>query len=231
MLRLVNVSKVYQHSLVLRDVEFEIPERAIAGVIGPNGAGKSTLLKIITGFESADKGKVYLGKEEISSFADRMRVFSYMPEHVEIYPDYYVRDFIKFIQHATRYVNDALVGWLNLDAVCNKKIKHLSKGYKQRLKLFTALSNNKPILVLDEPFDGFDPIQLLDILELIKQENRKDRTFLLSIHQLNDAEKICNYYVLLNNGKVLAKGTLEALRKKFGDSTSTLEQIFIAALK
>jgi len=124
-----------------------------------------------------------------------------------------------------------LIDNLNLAAVENKKIRNLSKGYKQRLKLFLALSNNKPIVVLDEPFDGFDPIQLFDILELMKSENKKGRTFLISIHQLHNAEKICNYYILLNEGKVVAQGTIEQLRQKFGQVDTTLEQIFIAALR
>ena len=231
MLNVSDVFKSYRGSPVLENVSFEIPEGAIAGIIGPNGAGKSTVLKIVTGFEAGDRGAVYFRGTKVGSFHERVGLFSYMPEHVEIYPDYYVRDFIAFIQKATRYENRRLIEKLNLGLVWDKKIMNLSKGYKQRLKLFTALSNEKPFLVLDEPFDGFDPIQLQVILDLIQQENKQGRGFLLSIHQLNDAEKICDHYILLSDGRVIAQGALDTLRRRFGDDDSTLEEIFIVALR
>ena len=160
-----------------------------------------------------------------------MSIFSYMPEKLDIYPELFVKDFISFIQKTTEFENNELLQKLNLFSVKNKKIKTLSKGYKQRLKLFFALNNNKKIILLDEPFDGFDPIQLMDILNLIKSENeQEERTFLISIHQLYDAEKICNYYVLLNEGSVIAQGNIETLRKRFKNN-GNLEEIFIEALK
>jgi len=154
-----------------------------------------------------------------------------MPERLQIYPDYYVEEFIKFINSSTDYVYRDLIEILNLDEVKGKKIRHLSKGYHQRLKLFFALSNRKKIIILDEPFDGFDTIQLIEILEFIKSENRRGRTFILSIHQLYDAEKICNHYVLLNEGRVVAEGNLEKLKLRFGGNIDSLEQIFMRAIR
>jgi len=230
MLTISNIQKRYRQSIILENISFEIPEDSITGIIGPNGAGKSTILKIITGFEYSDAGEIYFNKKKISAFSEKMSLFSYMPEYLDIYHNYYLQDFIEFIQKTTKYVNTALIDKLNLASVKNKKIKILSKGYKQRVKLFLALSNNKPIVVLDEPFDGFDPIQLIDILELIKSEN-KGRTFLLSIHQLSDAEKLCDNYILLNEGRVVAQGTIETLKNKFGQVNTSLEQLFISALR
>ncbi len=230
MLRVEKVSKSYRGELVLDNVSFEVPEGTIAGIIGPNGAGKSTVLKIITGFESPDAGAVHFRGKEINSFRERMLLISYMPEYVEIYPDYRVCEFIEFIHRATGYRNAELLAMLNFGSVAAKKIKNLSKGFKQRLKLFVALSNTRSFLVLDEPFDGFDPIQLLEILKLIEKENHKGRTFLLSIHQLGDAEKICDHYILLNEGKVIAQGTIERLKKDLGIDDGTLEDVFMAAL-
>ena len=101
------------------------------------------------------------------------------------------------------------------------------------MKLFSALSNKKPLVILDEPFDGFDPIQLLDILELIRTENKKGRTFILTIHQLHDAEKICDHYVLMDEGLVVADGYLPALRELYcdGEIDAPLERVFIKALQ
>ncbi|NOY75917.1 MAG: ABC transporter ATP-binding protein [Kiritimatiellaeota bacterium] len=233
MLKISNIRKRYAGHSVLENVGFNVADSSITGVIGPNGAGKSTLLDIITGFRHADGGSVAFNGEPLESFTAKKNIFSYMPEHLDIYPDYLVYDFIRFIQRSTNHVDAALVTALNLDSVAGKRVRHLSKGYHQRLKLFSALSNKKRIVVLDEPFDGFDPIQLMDILELIKRENKNGRTFILSIHQLYDAEKICDHYVLLDDGAVVADGDLPALRELYcdGDIDAPLERIFIRALQ
>jgi len=231
MLKISNISKKYLKTIALNKVSFEIPQNSITGIIGPNGAGKSTLLKIISGFEDADEGEVYFKDKPLISFNEKKLLFYYMPEYLEIYPDYYVGDFIRFIHKTTKYIDMELIETLNLISVKNKKIAHLSKGYRQRLKLFPALSNNRNIIILDEPFDGFDPIQIMEVLRLIKSEGAKGRTFVLSIHQLYDAEKICDYYVLLNKGNVITQGTMKELRQEFGEDLLTLEQIFIRAMK
>ena len=230
MLNLNNISKKYSKTIVLNKISFKIPKGSITGIIGPNGAGKSTLFKIIAGFENPDSGKIYLKDKVITSFNEKKKLLSYMPEYLEIYPYYYVSEFIQFIQKTTGHIDGELIKTLNLMNVMNKKIIHLSKGYRQRLKLFFALSNNKKIVILDEPFDGFDPIQLREIIKLIKSENRNGRTFILSIHQLHDAEKICNYYILLDEGKLIAKGNMKTLIKKFGKDSPSLEQMFIRAI-
>jgi len=231
MLKISNITKRYFRTIALNKVSFEASEGSITGIIGPNGAGKSTLLDIISGFQNPDEGEIYFNDRPLMLFKEKKKILSYMPEHLEIYPDYYVDEFIQFINAATEHINTDLIEILNLAKVKNKKIRYLSKGYHQRLKLFFALSNTKKIMVLDEPFDGFDPIQLIDILEFIRSENRKGRTFILSIHQLYDAEKICNHYVLLNEGKVVTQGSIQTLKQTFGEDKSSLEQIFMRAIQ
>ena len=231
MFTISNITKRYFRTIALDKVSFEVAEGSITGIIGPNGAGKSTLLDIITGFQNPDEGEIYFNDKPLMLFKGKKKVLSYMPEHLEIYPDYYVGDFIRFVHRATRYVDTDLIDILNLAKVKNKKIRYLSKGYHQRLKLFFALSNNKKIIILDEPFDGFDPVQLIEILEFIRSENGKGRTFILSIHQLYDAEKICNHYVLLDEGRVVTKGSIQTLKQTFGEDNSSLEQIFMRAIQ
>ena len=231
MLKISNITKRYFRTVALNKISFEVSESSITGIIGPNGAGKSTLLDIISGFQNPDEGEIYFNDRPLMLFKEKRKILSYMPEHLEIYPDYYVDEFIQFINAATRHIDTDLIEILNLAKVKNKKIRYLSKGYHQRLKLFFALSNTKEIMVLDEPFDGFDPIQLIEILEFIRSENRKGRTFILSIHQLYDAEKICNHYVLLNEGKVVTKGSIQTLKQTFGEDNSSLEQIFMRAIQ
>ena len=231
MLLIDNITKRYSKTLVLNNVSFEVQRNSITGIIGPNGAGKSTLFEIISGFQGADSGKIYFKNKPLLSFNEKKHFISYMPEKLKIYPNYYVDDFIRFINKTTQYINTDLIEILDLNRVKDKKISHLSKGFHQRLKLFFALSNTKDIVVLDEPFDGFDPVQLIDIIGFIKLENQKGRTFILSIHQLYDAEKICNYYLLLNKGNVVAKGNMQKLRKRLGQEDLSLEQIFIRAIQ
>ena len=230
MLRIDNISKRYSSTLALNNVSFEVPRNSITGIIGPNGAGKSTLMKIVSGFEYADKGDLYFNDQRLSSFNEKKSIFYYMPEYLDLYPDYSVDYYINFIQKTTDYADKSLIETLGLVNVRNKKIAHLSKGFRQRLKLFSSLANNRNIVILDEPFDGFDPIQIIKTLELIKIEREKGRTFILSIHQLYDAEKICDYYVLLNKGDIITKGTKEELNREFGENNSSLEQIFIKAM-
>ncbi len=226
-----NITKRYLKTIALNDVSFKVPEASITGIIGPNGAGKSTLLEIISGFQNPDSGEIHLNDKPLKTFYEKRQFFSYMPECLLVYPDYSVRDFIKFIHKATNYVDRDLITMLHLGEVMDKRICHLSKGFHQRLKLFFALSNRKKVLILDEPFDGFDPIQLIDILKFIKAENQKGRTFILSIHQLHQAEKICTYYVLLNEGKVLTGGNMQTLQQTFNGNNISLEEIFIKVIQ
>jgi len=231
MLTISNITKRYFRTIALDKVSFEVAEGSITGIIGPNGAGKSTILDIISGFQNPDEGEILVNGRSIMSFKEKIKFFSYMPQHLEIYPDYYVDEFIQFINATTEHIETDLIEVLNLSKVKNKKIRYLSKGYHQRLKFFFALSNTKKIIILDEPFDGFDPVQLIEILEFIRSENGKGRTFILSIHQMYDAEKICNHYVLLDEGKVVTMGSMQTLKQTFGENNSSLEQIFIRAIQ
>ena len=230
MLEISEISRKYFRTKALDRVSFKVNNGTITGIIGPNGAGKSTLLDIITGFRTPHSGKILYKGKSLISFEDKKKIFSYMPENMRIYPEHYTGEFLSFIQKATGCLRHDLVEILGLNKVADKRIGFLSKGYHQRLKIFSALANHKDIVILDEPFDGFDPIQLIEILKLIKSENEKGRTFILSIHQLADAEKICTDYILLDEGKTVASGTLEELRTHFKLENASLESIFIKAL-
>jgi len=230
MLKISGISKEYFRSIALNNISFDINKGGITGIIGPNGAGKTTLLDIITGFQQQDSGKVLYKNKILKSFNEKKRIFSYMPENMQIYPESYTGEYLSFIQKTTGCFRNDLIEILELKKVISKRIKFLSKGYHQRLKIFSSLANRKNIVVLDEPFDGFDPIQLIEILNLIKSENKAGRTFILSIHQLFDAEKICSQYILLDEGKAVASGTILELRSIFKAENASLEEIFIKAL-
>ena len=222
---LKNISKKYNKDFVIESLSLELEEGVIAGIVGPNGAGKSTLLKIISGFLQPESGEVfYFGERK--GFYQIMDEISFLPEKLELYNDFYVSEIACFFGKSDLIKQNSLFATLGLNSVANKKVKHLSKGYKQRLKLFVALSDNKRIVLLDEPFDGFDPIQLKEMIKLVKEENKRGKTFVLSLHHLYHAEKICNYFVLLKEGKVISEGSLEEFRQKWKDNSLTLEGIF-----
>lgn len=230
MLHVKEISKSYAGTPSLAGVSFTVPENSITGIIGPNGAGKSTVLRIIAGFEFPDSGEILFRGTPLSGFAEIKRLVSYMPEQLEIYPDYRLNEFLDFLHKAVGRADEELLEVLNLRGVGQKKIGQLSKGYRQRIKLYFSLCNDRRIIILDEPFDGFDPIQLQDILAMIRAEHRKGRTFIISIHQLHDAEKICGHYVLLKEGRMVAEGDMSALSDRFGLEKPSLEQVFMEAL-
>ncbi|MCP4154305.1 MAG: ABC transporter ATP-binding protein [bacterium] len=227
MIALKNITKSYTGNTVLDNISLTVPEKSITGIIGPNGAGKSTLIRIIAGFEFSDSGAVHI-KENPNQTKKHI---SYMPEYMLIYPEYTVGEFLSFYHAAVNLKDDQLLTELSLNTVKTKNIKHLSKGWHQRLKLYTALCNAKPIVLLDEPFDGFDPLQLRDIIDIFKTQNANGRTFLMSIHQLAYAQKICDYYIFLNAGLVIAEGSLEMLKSRYPGAGNSLEDIFLKALE
>jgi len=229
-IELKEISKTYLKTKILNNISLVIPKNSITGIIGPNGAGKSTMLKILAGFENHDTGNIYIDEQKIESFRQIKNYISYMPEYMSVYPEYFVDDFLDFYHASIDYKNENLLDLLSLKSVYSKKIKHLSKGWHQRLKLYTALSNTKPIIILDEPFDGFDPLQLRDIIDIFKRQNEQGRTFIMSIHQLTYAQKICDYFVLLNDGDIIAKGSLDKLKMQFSHKNNSLEDIFLEAL-
>ncbi len=231
MIALKNITKSYDRNTVLDNISLTVPGKSIAGIIGPNGAGKSTLLRIISGFESPDSGAVYIKETKMKHFYQTKKHIAYMPEYMLIYPDYAVGEFLTFYHSAVKMEDEGLLTMLSLKTVYDKKIKHLSKGWHQRLKLYTALCNRKPMVILDEPFDGFDPLQLRDIIALFKSRNSNGRAFIMSIHQLAYAQKICDYFILLNGGRIIAEGTLDMLKNRFPSVGHSLEDIFLKALE
>ncbi len=189
MITLKNISKSYSGGCVLDNISITIPEKSITGIIGPNGAGKSTLIKIIAGFEFAGSGSVLINNRQSDYFNQIKDQIYYMPEQMSLYPDYFVDRFLEFYHGAMQYRDDELSDLLSLKNIFDKKISQLSKGWHQRLKLYTALCNKKKIVILDEPFEGFDPLQMKQIVNIIRSRNNKDQEFILSIHQLSYARK------------------------------------------
>ncbi len=226
----VGISKNFGSSQILSDVSFTLIPGEILGLIGPNGAGKTTLLECIVGLLSVDSGTVQM-RPEIISAKNRKHIFWYQPDDILPFARQKVSTTLSFFRKVHgRGPNELqlLVDRLELTSMLAKPLQALSKGFRRRVLLALALLSIQPLLLLDEPFDGFDLRQSLSVMDLLR-ESRADRTMILSIHQLTEAEKICDRFLLLDEGRVLGIGTLHELRSLTGLSPqATLEEVFLA---
>ncbi len=228
-IRVDSIFKRYGKYKVLEDISFSFEDERVIGILGPNGAGKSTLLMIIAGMEMEDAGRV-VNDGRVVNFLDRRKLIAYMGENMRIYPDFFVSEFIFLYRKITSWWDEELVERFELYKVYDKKIKELSRGWHQKLKIYSVFSMKKNIFVLDEPFDGLDPLETYKLIELIKRYVReRNITFFLSMHELYIASRICDYVVLLNCGKKILSGSLSWIYSQ--TNTNDLEKIFMDALK
>lgn len=214
----------------LGNVSFEVLEGEIVGLIGPNGAGKTTLMECVAGLMAADTGAVSWQGKPLPPAQRKQHLF-YLPDNVLPYGERFVIEILGFFRKvfgATPEQQYALVRQLALESVLRKRIGALSKGYRRRFVLAIGLLSPQPLLLLDEPFDGLDLRQTREVIGLLQQVRGTGRTLFLSIHQLTDAEKICDRFLLLSNGHLLGSGTLDELRQSANLTSDGLEEVFLA---
>lgn len=200
--------KSYGKQLVLNDISFAIKSGEIVGFLGNNGAGKSTTMKIITGYLNADSGHVDVcGVDVAKDPLEAHRRIGYLPEHNPIYPDMYVREYLRFVAGLYKIGKgayervDEMIERTGLTREYRKKIGMLSKGYRQRVGLAQALIPNPDVLILDEPTTGLDPNQIDEVRELIKEVGR-EKTVMLSTHIMQEVSAICDRIIIINQGKI-----------------------------
>jgi ABC-2 type transport system ATP-binding protein len=225
------IDKAFGDQRVLADVSFDVVTGEILGLIGPNGAGKTTLLECIAGLLPIDAGEVRWRGAPLSPSQRKQRLF-YVPEAISPYPDQRSAEVLRFFREANQQPPkrlDELVGALRLEPALAKPVGALSKGYRRRLLLALGLLTRRPMLLMDEPFDGFDLRQTREVMSLLRDEALGGRTLLLSIHQLGDAQRICDRLALLSAGRVVATGTSAELTASAGLPVgSDLEEVFLA---
>jgi len=230
LLRSVAINKHFGTYQALSDVSFDIFPGEILGLIGPNGSGKTTLLECITGLLPMDSGQIeWQGKT--LSLNQRKQFLWYQPDNILPFAEQEITSTLSFFQHIhgkSTAELEKLIDRLELTSMLHKPLKALSKGYRRRTLLALALLSSQALLMLDEPFDGFDLRQSLAVMDLLR-DHKKNRTMILSIHQLSEAEKICDRFLLLDHGQLLAIGTLDELRSKTKlPASATLEEVFLA---
>jgi len=230
LLGVTGLCKNFGEQAALTDVSFAVEPGEVLGIIGPNGAGKTTLLEAIAGLLHADTGGIRWRGEELP-VPRRHKTMFYVPDGVRPYRDQYVTTVLSFFadvyQRSAREVAE-VVRLTGLEPVLGKRVHALSKGYGRRLLLAFGLLAPHHLVMMDEPFDGFDLRQTRDIVEVLRNEARHGRSLLLAIHQLTDAERVCDRFLLLSAGRIAAGGTLDALRAQAALPSAHLEEIFLA---
>ena len=224
------INKKFGSYQALHDVSFSVMPGEIMGLIGPNGAGKSTLLECVAGLLTTATGTIWWQGSPLS-FKKRKQVIWYLPDAILPFASQQVATTLTFfcqIHRNSKADRDRLVRLLGLSPMLKKPLQTLSKGFRRRVLLALALLSRHPLLMLDEPFDGFDIRQTLSMMDLLRSYQKK-RSMILSVHQLTEAEKICDRFLLLDRGHVLGLGTLTELRTQTGlAADATLEEVFLA---
>ncbi len=232
MIHVENLTKYYGDYAAVRDVSFDVERGQVVGFLGPNGAGKSTTMRILTGYLNATSGSASVdGNDVFWNPIEARRRIGYLPESCPLYTEMRVEEYLRFrggLKGMNRRETNTRLGYV-LDRCWLKDVRRqligtLSKGYRQRVGLADALIANPPVLVLDEPTVGLDPSQIRETRKLIK-ELGNEHTVLLSTHVLPEVEMSCDHVILIYQGKVAAKGSLDALRRKFPGKT--LEDVFV----
>ena len=222
MLKAENVTKTYNagKKLALEDFSIDVPEASIYGLLGPNGAGKTTFIRIINQITQADSGEVYINGQKLNP--EHIKQIGYMPEERGLYKNMGVGDQILYfgeLKGMSR--NDALSQakyWfeqLQIDQWWKKKLSELSKGMAQKIQFVVTVLHRPKLLILDEPFSGFDPVNANLIKDQILKLKNEGTTIILSTHRMESVEEMCDYVALIDNAKKILDGKIFDVREKF----------------
>lgn len=229
MIEIKNLVKKYGNHVAVDDISFTVEEGKIYGFLGPNGAGKSTTMNMITGYIGNTSGSITVnGHDILTEPEEAKKSIGYLPEQPPLYVDMTVIEYLLFVaelkkisKEKRREMVDEAMELTKLMDVSGRMIKNLSKGYKQRVGFAQAVLGMPEIIILDEPTVGLDPVQIIEIRDLIK-ELGKNHTVILSSHILSEIEAVCDYIFIISKGKLVASDTLENLV-----GAQTLEEVFV----
>ncbi len=221
MLSVKGLTKRYGNILALSDVSFEVQQGSVVGFLGSNGAGKTTTMDIICGCAGCDKGSVTVDGYDITQNpTEAKRNIGYLPDEPPIYSDMSVEDYLIYAAHLRKVPGSKVkakvsevIERLSIGNVRHRILGNLSKGYRQRVGLAQALVHDPKILILDEPTEGLDPSQIVQIRELIKNLG-KTHTILISSHILSEVQNTCDQMIIINDGKIIEQGSLEEISNK-----------------
>lgn len=224
MIEVKHLTKHYGDKVAVNDISFTVEDGEILGLLGPNGAGKSTTMNMLTGYISSTSGQALINGVDILEDPIRAKAqIGYLPELPPLYLDMTVMGYLNFVYDLKKcklprrsHLKD-VCNLCKINDVSGRIIKHLSKGYRQRVGLAQALIGNPPILILDEPTVGLDPKQIIEIRTLVKRLGKR-HTVILSSHILTEVQAVCDRVVIINRGQIAADDTTDNLSKSVSAS-------------
>jgi ABC-2 type transport system ATP-binding protein len=229
MIEVEHLTKKYGDLVAVSELSFKVGKGKIWGLLGPNAAGKTTTMRILTGYLPATKGEAAVAGFDVFKQSNEVKkVIGYLPEVVPLYPEMTVSDYLNFVA-AIKQVPaakrkaalDRAVEVSGLKNVRKRLIQNISRGFKQRVGIAQALIHNPAVLVLDEPTIGLDPAQIIEIRGLIKSL-KGEHTIILSTHILPEVTQTCDGVAIINEGRLMASGSLEELTASFRENIGVI---------
>lgn len=221
LIRIENVTKSFGKHIALDDVSLAIPEGSIYGILGPNGAGKTTLLRIINRITAPDSGKVFFGKNELTQ--EDVHRIGYMPEERGLYKKMKVGEQALFFARlkglSKKEATEKLKSWFckfGIESWWDKKVSDLSKGMAQKVQFIVTVLHSPKLIIFDEPFSGFDPINANLLKSEILELRDKGATIIFSTHNMSSVEEVCDHITLIDKSKNILSGNVEEIRHKHG---------------
>lgn len=223
MIEVKNLVKQYGNHVAVDHLSFTVEKGQVLGFLGPNGAGKSTTMNIITGYISATEGTVTVNGLDVYEEPEEVKkMIGYLPELPPLYPDMTVQEYLDFVADIKKVKKSDkkqmivdIMEATKITHMSNRLIKHLSKGYKQRVGLAQAIMGYPELIILDEPTVGLDPKQIIEIRELIR-ELSKNHTIILSSHIMQEVSAVCDTVLIIDKGKLVLIDKPENLKLHFG---------------
>lgn len=224
LLQLKNLKKYYATQKAVDDISFSVEHGSIFGLLGPNGAGKTTLLRMITGIFFPDEGEIMFNDRKFNALNDTMLI-GYMPEERGLYKKMKIGEQALYLARlkglSKSEAMEKIKYWftrLGMESWWNKKVEDLSKGMSQKLQFVTTVLHEPKLIILDEPFSGLDPVNANLIKDEIFELSRKGSTIIFSTHRMEQVEEICDHIVLVNQGKKILDGTVQAIKQQFKEN-------------
>lgn len=225
MIETQQLTKKYGDLVAVKDLSFRVEEGRIWGLLGPNAAGKTTTMRILTGYLPATAGRASVAGYDVFEQAEAVKKsIGYLPETVPLYPEMTVESYLGFVAEIKRVpasrkkaAIDRAIQITGLQSVRKRLIKNISRGFKQRTGIAQALIHNPGVIILDEPTIGLDPAQIKEIRDLIKSL-KGEHTVMLSTHILAEVKEVCDGVVIINEGRLMASGSLEELARSYSQN-------------
>ena len=224
LLSIDSVSKKFGSHTALNNISLNIPEGCIYGLLGPNGAGKTTLIRIINQISLPDSGKVFFSDQELN--ASHIKQIGYLPEERGLYPKMKIGEQAIYLAQLKgmdrKMARLELKKWFDKFEISdwwNKKVTELSKGMAQKVQFIVTVLHKPKLLIFDEPFSGFDPINANLIKDEILQLNKEGATVIFSTHRMESVEELCEYITLINKSNKILDGNLDEIKKDFKTNT------------